>query len=126
MMTSKKNKQAVGKVTGSNPVGSTSNFSKTVSEPLVSRIERLRGKPATDVLHPLDSGVFCTGFNAAEYERVSTILNARTRIVYGPTPDIRIVTPFSDSKRESTPVLTPEQRELQGIVPMGRGSVEQA
>lgn len=121
-MSRHKNKDAVGKVTGSNPVGSTSNFSET----LVSRINRLRGTPEQNVLCVPQTGVFCTGFDAKAYERYSTILNERIRLVYGAPPDIKIVTPFSDSKQESTPVSMPKKQELRSIGTTGRMAHEQA
>lgn len=118
-MSRHKNKDTVGKVTGSNPVGSTFNT-------LVSRINRLRGTPEQNVLCVPQTDVFCTGFDAKAYERYSTILNDRIRLVYGAPPDIKIVTPFSDSKQESTPVSMPKKQELRSIGTTGRFAHEQA
>lgn len=121
-MKGKTKKDAVGNPTGSNPVGSTSNFSET----LVSRINRLRGTPEHNVLCVPQTGVFCAGFDAKAYERYSTILNERIRLVYGVPPDIKIVTPISASKQESTPVSFPEKQELRSIGTTGRVAHEQA
>ena len=66
------------------------------------------GLAQLDGFVPAKNGVFCTTFNAVEYEHELTILCQNVGVCFTAIPDIRILYPFSDTEMESTPVLGSE------------------
>ena len=85
-----------------------SNPSKAASQLLSDYLE----VGSNYVFEPLKKGVFEPDFNPIEFERFVTILYPDTRVRCETHPDIEILSPVMETKRECVPVSVFENGEL--------------
>ena len=91
--------------TGSNPVGSTSNF-------LSQHLDSLRGKSDEHEFSHTNIDVFGDGFDPVAFERKVAVLNPSVKVENGPTPDCKIIYDFVDTEREISLFDPSEEREI--------------
>ena len=85
-----------------------SNPSKATSQLLSDYLKAVQNS----VFEPLKRGVFEPGFNPIDYERFVTILCTENGVGFETYPDVQILSPVMESKRESIPVFVPQNGEL--------------
>lgn len=91
--------------TGSNPVGSTSNF-------LSQHLASLRGKAADHEFSQAKLDLFGEGFDPLAYEQKVAILNPSVKVEIVPHPDCKIIYDLEDTEREISLFDPSEKREI--------------